>query len=296
MDKTIYEVIIIGAGPAGISCAIQLKRYGITPLVIEKNVFGGLLRNANLVENYPGFPEGVRGRLLVDLFRKQFEIEKLSYSEEEVQAINFENNLFSVQTDRKVYLSEILVIASGTKPKKFQEIQITNEVSQNVFYDIFELLDVSNKEIVIVGAGDLAFDYALNLGRNNSITVLNRSQEIKCLPLLVARCKQLKMFKYFENTTIQNVSKANADTIIIQCSSENNTFELEADHIIFAIGREPELGFIDKNFQKLFSQLEKEMQLYFIGDVLNNHYRQTAIAAGDGVKSAMKIYKKLKGD
>jgi len=69
----IKDVVIIGAGPAGISAAIQLKRYGIEPTLLEKEEIGGLLKNANLVENYPGFPNGVPGPELVKLFKKQLE-------------------------------------------------------------------------------------------------------------------------------------------------------------------------------------------------------------------------------
>ena len=67
------EVAIIGAGPSGIATAIQLKRYGIEPVILEKEEIGGVLKNANLVENYPGFPDGISGPELVKLFKKQVE-------------------------------------------------------------------------------------------------------------------------------------------------------------------------------------------------------------------------------
>ena len=183
------DVIIIGVGPAGIATAIQLKRYGIVPLLLEKNETGGLLRNANLVENYPGFPGGISGLALVNLFEKQLAENSIRVIFEETTELDLKDNLFTVATSRRVYYSRIMVVASGTKPKKSGISEAAEEVKDKIFYEVYPLLKVKGKKIVIVGAGDAAFDYALNLGKNNEVVILNRSRTTKCLPLLKERVR-----------------------------------------------------------------------------------------------------------
>ena len=91
----VEHVTIIGAGPAGIATALQLKRYGITPIILEKNTIGGLLRNAHLVENYPGFPKGISGVNLVRLFRKHLERAAITIFPEEVINLDIEDGNLS---------------------------------------------------------------------------------------------------------------------------------------------------------------------------------------------------------
>ena len=105
-------VIIIGAGPAGLATALQLKRYGITARLLERDAIGGLLRNANLVENYPGFPKGISGLALVRLFEKQASVAAVDVTHEAVTELAYESDCFQVKTAAHSYHSPIVVIAS----------------------------------------------------------------------------------------------------------------------------------------------------------------------------------------
>jgi len=254
------NIVIIGAGPAGIACGIQLKRYGLEPVIIEKNQVGGLLRNANFVENYPGFPEGITGMAIVDKFSDHLKKYSLSPVFDEVVNVNFNNSRFCVNTQKAGYEAKFLVVASGTKPKK---LDIT---AGNVFYEVCELYkyDLHGKTIAIVGSGDAAFDYALNLAENSTaqkVFVLNRGTKTKCIPVLRQRALQNPKIQYLENT----VPDKNAGY----------------DYILAATGRESDAGFLN---------LQEHPCLFLIGDVKNGHFRQTTIAAGDGIKAAMEIY------
>lgn len=290
----VEDVIIIGAGPAGISCAIQLNRYGIKPRIIEKNEIGGMLRYANLVENYPGFPDGITGIDLVDLFKKQIEKNNLNICRERVLSVKYSEQLFYIETAENIHKSKVLVIASGTKPNQNTGVVIPAEAEKNVLYDIAPVIGCSGKKIVIAGAGDLAFDYSMTLGEKNNVTVINRSDKIKCIPALLKRIESLKNFRYIEKTFIKNIISQLPGGINIECESQGKPLMLSADYLIFSIGRMPRLDFIGEEFKEISDELEFNAKLFRIGDVSNLYFRQTAIAAGDGIKTAMQINDILK--
>ena len=299
------KVAIIGAGPAGIACAVQLKRYGQEFLLFEKNQTGGLLRNANLVENYIGLKKSISGQALVKNFRKNLKDLDIEPILTEVKKVSFSGNCskkhFVIETATGSFTSEILVVASGTKPKKSEIIQTRRSPSaeflrqnKKIFYEIVDLNKSScaGKKFAIIGAGDAAFDYAINLVNNynvSDVSILNRSEQAKCLPLLEKRALETGKIKYFKNIHVESIAAADKKVILSGIKDKNN-FNLEADFIIFAVGREPCLDFLSEELLNDNLKLQKERLLYFIGDVANDNYRQTSIATGNGIKTAMKIY------
>lgn len=290
----INDILIIGAGPSGIAAGIQLKRYGLEPLLLERHSIGGLLKNANLVENYPGFPGGISGPALVELFERQFFDLSIQINYEEVTKLDIkEGYLFLVETSKNVYYSRSVVVASGTQPRRFRDFEIPEVLNDYIFYEVSPLLDVSGKEVAIIGAGDAAFDYALNLSRRNRITILNRSQDWKCLPLLWERAKVEPQIEYRENITIANIKPHPVSGMLLNCTTPDGPITFQADFLIGALGRDPELDFLSDQVLELPTDLEEQGLLYFIGDVKNGLYRQTSISVGDGVRAAMQIYRRF---
>lgn len=289
----IEDVIIIGAGPAGIAAVIQLRRYGIEPLIFEKNRIGGLLKNADIVENYPGFPDGISGRKMIAALKKHLgDSDQLCF--EDVIELDFEDNLFSVISTGRTIKSRIAIVASGTAPVEFSDIPIPDAGKNRIMYEIFPIIDEKKKKIAIVGAGDAAFDYALNLGKNNKIVILNRGDKLRCLPILRKRAEALDKIDYLEDIKISSINLNTDDRLSITCARDGNEFEIPADYLVFAIGRIPATRFFSNRLNDNRGRLENDGLLYMIGDVNNGLYRQTAIATGDGIKAAMKIAVKLK--
>ena len=280
------EVVIIGAGPAGMTAAIQLKRYGIPFVLLEQERVGGLLWNANLVENYPGFPAGVSGPKLIVLMEKQMERIGVEVTYDSVTKIRYENDCFKVATSQAEYCPRYVIVASGTQPKPFP-VSIPKEVEGKVFSDVYHLLDIHEKHITIVGAGDAAFDYALNLvKRRNFVTILNRGGEVKCLELLWERAVAESAIEYRAEAPITTVAVDELESKLEVRLDAGET--LKTDFLLFAIGRVPQMDFLSEELVD-----KKNEGLYFIGDVKNGLYRQAAIAAGDGLRAAMDIYFKL---
>lgn len=291
----IEDVVIIGAGPAGITAAIQLRRYDIKPIIIEKDKPGGLLRNANLVENYPGFPEGISGIDLAANFENQLENSSLSICFEEATNLDFRQGIFFIATSKRSVLSRIVLIGSGTKPVEFSGFELSDEIKAKIFYEVYPLLDMKGKRFVIIGAGDAAFDYALNLSKHNEAVILNRGENEKCLPLLRERVKQANNIRYYKQTMITKIINSSKHKLLIECNSLDGTLKIEAHFLIFAIGRKPQLDFLSEELKNNYREPERKGLLYFIGDVKNDIYRQTSIAVGNGVKAAMQIHRKLRG-
>ncbi len=287
-----YSVIIVGCGPAGIACAIQLKRSNIGFKIIC-NKFGGIANNANKIENLLGFPKGIYGRSFVALLKQHFETLSIQSTDDNIQNISKENenNLFHIKCENGEYYSKNLIIASGTVPKKLNlpgETKLWNKKLLN--YEIYNFSYQKNiKNIAIIGSGDAAYDYALNLAKFPvKIDILLRSEEAKCLPLLQKRVE--------ENSKINVINKIKIQSIM----EKNNRIRIEAirrsieeirnyDYIFVAVGRSPNIKFLSEDLHNAYNNSIKSPNLYFIGDVKNKNHRQISIAMGDGVKCAMEV-------
>lgn len=286
-----HKVAIIGAGPAGIACTIQLSRYGIMPLLFERDIPGGLLKNANLVENYPGFPGGIKGTSLVDKMTRQLIMSKVQVIHENVTLVTYKEDLFRIKTDQNTYISQKLVIASGTVPVEWTEFAIPETIRYKIFYEVYPLKKLRNSVIVIIGAGDAAFDYALQLAEYNKVMIMNRTEAVKCLLLLWQRATVNPRISYYENHVLRQVTEEpSSSQLKLLFQTKNETIPFFADYIIFATGRRPELSFFDPNLLKHLDEFQQEGKLYLIGDLKNDLFRQASIAAGDGIRAAMEIY------
>ncbi len=286
---SVYPVVIIGAGPAGLAAAMQLSRQGHSPLVFEQNRVGGLLVNANWVENYPGFVEGITGPELVRLFEDQARRLGVNIIHEQVISVQYEGGKFRIATSHRDLKSGLLVAASGTTPRKYQQDVLSNDLEGKVFAEVFPLNQEKNKTIVIIGAGDAAFDFGINLSRHNKVIILNRGSQIKALPLLWDRIQKINSIHYQQDAEIIEASNTPGDQVSIKVRNSKGTTTIVCDYIITAIGRDPAFDFAGQSIMEQKKQLLKDQKLFLIGDLQNGSFRQTSIAVGDGVRTAMII-------
>jgi thioredoxin reductase (NADPH) len=268
----IYDCIVIGGGPAGMIAAIQIKRAGLKIALFECGQLGGLLRNANRVENYLGLPDK-SGEELIHEFENHFFKHKIDLIQEEVISVEKSEDVFNVQTSDNMYASKTVIVATGTVPKKLGIEGEEALAGTKLFYDVADFSSVSGKDIVIVGSGDAAFDYALHLHRKGNNPIILMRHEPQCLPLLWERIEKEKI-PVFTNT-IPSLLKSNERIEVI---TDGETFE--TDFILVAVGRDPRYPPLPAKGTD---------GLYFVGDVGSGRYRHIHIATGDAVRAAMDV-------
>lgn len=288
----IHQVAIIGAGPAGIAAAIQLKRSGINPVLFESGAIGGLLHSANLVENYPGFPGGIKGFRLAGLFKDHLERIKVEVVFEKVSSITSENGDFNIRTSTASYRSRIVIMATGTRANKLTVKGVPEAEGSRVFYELSQVGDVKEKRIAIIGAGDAAFDYALNLAQHNQVVINNRGVEASCLPLLWDRVNNNSNIVY-RTCWVLKECQTIGGRLCLSWDNEGSISQDYYDYLVVAIGRTPVLDYLSDSVLSDLDQYEAEELIYRVGDLRNGRFRQVSISVGDGVMAAMKILQKI---
>ena len=284
------EVAVIGAGPAGLAAAMQLTRQRMDCLVFEADVPGGLLHNANLVENYPGFPGGIPGPRLAALFQEQAEQLGVRIHRRQVRNLTWQDQAFLLTTDQGARQAEKTVVATGTRAVPFQDVPVSSQAAERIFTEVADLSGVKGKRILIIGAGDAAFDYALNLSRENQVTILNRSGRILALGLLQQRVKFSSSIKYHADTIVKQIAGGGPGNLLVSVHKPTGEEVLSADYLLTAIGRIPADEFIDQSLLDPPAAGIPAGSLFFVGDIRSGRFRQTAMAVGDGVRAAMEIY------
>lgn len=288
----VKNAVIVGAGPAGMAAAIYLQRAGLAPLVLEKDTPGGLLRNANLVENYPGFTRGIRGEELAARFVEQMESLGIDVKKDSAKKVKLTGDIFKTETESAELASRAVIIASGTRPRVPRIPGVEGLQGKKVFSDIVSMHIPENKgnHYLVLGGGDAAFDYALNLcGRGHRATIVSRSRP-QCLPLLRERAAA-NGIAVREGILVEQVEET-VKGVVMRCRAGPRRLRLYGDAVVVAYGRTPELGMLDRALLRRVKNIESPPAtevpgLYLAGDVARGKNRQTGIAVGDGIMAAM---------
>ncbi|KUH32013.1 pyridine nucleotide-disulfide oxidoreductase [Thermococcus celericrescens] len=262
---------IIGAGIGGIATAVQLARYGIESVIFERDRIGGLIRNAYSVENTMFFPDGINGEKVVELLEEYVRKYGLKIIYEEVMAVKKVGGLFEVETASGVHHFKYLVVANGTRPRKLP--------FDGVIYHVAEVPRRHYKRVLIIGGGDVAFDYALTMSETSDEVVILMRSEPKALPYLQELVKRRSNIKTLMGQVWEIKPISGKQKLLARTSAG----DFEVDLVLGAIGRIPNI--------ELVEGIEDD-NLFLVGDVKNGIYRQTALAIADGIKTAMVIWRR----
>jgi thioredoxin reductase (NADPH) len=280
------DCAIVGAGPAGLACAMQAVRQGLEIALFEKARPGGQALAANRIENYPGFAEGITGRELMQRFVSQVTSQGIEIRHEVVSRVARPGELFRVETNMGVTESRALVIASGLRPRRLGVPGEDDLVDYRLFY-YADPAEISHEgaEVAIIGSGDAAFDQALSFGdRAKKVTIALKYSTPTCAPLLAGRAAKAGIDVLPDRSVVALGDEGSGIRIDFADGEE-----LCANIAIVCIGKERDCSFIDGPLLG-----DGVPGIYFAGDCHRDRDRHISIAIGDGVASAMKAAEYIK--
>jgi len=300
------KVVIIGSGCSGHTAAIYAARAGLKPLVIEGHEPGGQLSITTLVENFPGFPEGVQGPELIESMRKQAERFGAEYELGHVTSVDLSQRPFDLHVGKHQIHTEALIIASGASARwlglPHEQQLIGHGVSSCATCDGFFF---TGKDIVVVGGGDTAMEEALFLTRFASkVTIIHRRDSFRASKIMLERAQKNEKIAFITDTVVDDVYDAHAKEVTglkLRNVKTGEQRDFPTSALFLGIGHEP-------NAKMFGDQLDRDADGYLkttnyvftrvpgvfaCGDVVDRRYRQAITASGTGCMAAMEAEKFL---
>ena len=306
-DKTIHKTIIIGSGPAGLTAAIYAARANLSPIVFEGNQPGGQLTITTDVENYPGFPDGILGPDMMDLFRKQAQKFGAECFYKHVSKVDFSNSPFKIYVQEEEYLAESVIISTGASARMLgldaEKELMGYGISTCATCDGYFFKD---KEIVVVGGGDSAMEEASFLTKFASkVSLIHRREEFRASKIMIDRVLDNPKIEIIKNAVVADIfgsQKDGVSSILLKDTINGKERNFDCEGVFYGIGHKPNTdqfkGVINLNDQGYIvtdpgSTLTNVDGVFACGDVQDDHYRQAITAAGSGCMAAIDAEKYL---
>jgi thioredoxin reductase (NADPH) len=298
----LYDVIIIGSGPAGLTAAIYVGRAKLETLVIGGVTFGGQLMLTGEVENFPGFPEAILGPELMDKMRKQAERFGTKFLFQDATAVDFSSKPFKVKVGAQIFETKSIIIATGASPKWLgleSEARFRGKgVSSCATCDAPFFKD---KKVVVIGGGDTAVDDALTLAKfAREVTLVHRRDELRATGVLQDRVFGNEKISFVWDSVVEEIlGKNKVERIQVRNVQTGGESEIETDGVFVAIGHKPNTDIfkgqveLDNNgYVVTKDETKTSVEGVFVaGDVRDPRYRQAVTAAGSGCKAAFDAVK-----
>jgi len=322
-----FDVVIVGSGPAGLTAAIYTTRANLKTLLIAGSVWGGQLQLTTLVENYPGFPEGIQGPDLMMAMRKQTEKFKPTIIDDNLKSADFSHQPFKINVAGKTYEGKSVIIATGADAKmlgirgekEFMGKGVsTCAVCDGAFF--------KEKNVVVIGGGDTAMEDSTFLTHfAKSVTIIHRRDEFKASKIMLDRAKNNPKINFFLNAVVEEVmgdqkvhsirvkttpsdktlltkSPQDLEKItpalfspkFVSKDKDTITMDLKTDGFFLAIGHIPNSSVFtgidtdEEGYIKVYDHYKTNIEGVFVaGDVHDRHYKQAITAAGYGCAAAL---------
>jgi thioredoxin reductase (NADPH) len=297
-NRKIEKTLIIGSGPAGLSAALYAARANLEPVVLSGMELGGQVSITHIVENYPGFPEGIEGPKLVENFQKQAERFGAKIEFDSATEVDFSNRPFRVKTWGSEYFAETLILSTGATPRHLGIPGEQEFTGRGVSYcatcdgHFFQ-----GKDVVVVGGGDSALEEGLFLTRYvNSVKVIHRRDELRAGAILQKRAFNNEKVEILWDTVVPEImGDGIVDSVRLKNVKTGEENDLKTDGVFIFIGHIPNTDLyrgqlaLDENG---YIQVDRYMQtsvpgVYAAGEVADSHFRQVITSAGMGAGAAM---------
>jgi len=297
-QENLWDIVIIGSGPAGLTAAIYTSRGAASTLVLAGSTWGGQLMLTSEVENFPGFPEGVMGPDLMLKMRQQAERFGSVVKEEDARGIITSENGFLVKTDNSSYKARSLIVASGAATKWLEAPGVKELIGRGVSScapcDAYFFKD---KKVAVVGGGDSAMEEALVLSKfANEVVIIHRRDEFRASKIMQDKVFADPKIKVLWNTEVKEAKgKEKLEALVLINNKTQEVKEEPFDGLFVAIGHIPQsevfkglLELDEKGYIKVFDETKTNVPGIFVaGDVHDFRYKQAITAAGFGCMAAL---------
>ena len=306
MSENVRNVIILGSGCSGHTAALYTARANLKPLVLEGHEPGGQLSLTTLVENFPGFPDGIQGPELIENMKKQASRFGAEYRNGHVVSADLSQRPFTLNLGKEAVKTNALIIASGASARWLglpnEQALIGHGVSSCATCDGFFF---SGKEIAVIGGGDTAMEEATFLTRFASkVTIIHRREEFRASKIMLERAQANPKIEFLMDTVVEDVldvSKKEVTALKLRNIKTNKAWDFPTSAMFLGIGHEP-------NAKMFLGQLDADKDGYLVtqqnvltripgifacGDVMDRRYRQSITAAGTGCIAAIETEKFL---
>ncbi len=306
MEDSVRNVVIMGSGCAGHTAALYAARANLKPLVVEGHEPGGQLALTTLVENFPGFPEGIQGPELIENMRKQAARFGADYRMGHVVTVDLSKRPFTLSLGKETIQTRTLIIATGASARWLglpnEQALIGRGISSCATCDGFFF---SGKEIAVIGGGDSAMEEALFLTRfATQVTLIHRRGQFRASKIMLDRARAHKKIKFLTDTVVDDVldvNKKEVTSLRLRNVKTGESWNFPTSAMFLGIGHIP-------NAKMFEGQLETDQDgylkthdyvftrvpgVYACGDVQDRRYRQAVTAAGTGCMAAIEVEKFL---
>ena len=295
-----YDVVIVGAGPAGLAAALYTGRARLRTVVLEKAIPGGQILLTDWVENYPGFPEGIAPFDLMDSFRKQSERFGAVIETDEARSIRREDPYWVVTGQARAYMARAVIVATGAAYRKLGVPGETRLTGKGVSYcATCDGPFFRDAVVAVVGGGDNALTEAVLLTKFcRKLYLIHRRDQFRAIRILQERVRSNPKIEILWDTVVEAAEGENhLEKAIVRNVKEDRVFPLLLDGLFVSIGMDPHTGFV-KGVVELneWGEIKVDPRMatsqpgtYAAGDVADACPKQVATAAGSGVSAALAV-------
>ncbi len=301
MNKKVYDLVILGCGPAGITAAIYSARKKIDFIVISKDV-GGQTVYSSAVENYTGY-QVITGAELALKFKEHLDMFDIEIKMPEVvESVKKEGDIFITKTDKDIYYSKTVIIATGRVPRS---LGVKNEEKYKgrglTYCATCDAPLFREKDVVVVGGGNSALDAVIQLTKYaNNIYIVDISEKLKADPIMIEKAFSYPKLKHYPtNKVVEILGDKFVEGVILENIKDKSKTELRVQGIFVEIGSIPSSDFVDVAKTKDGEIIvdcacrTSVLGLFAAGDVTNVFAKQVIIACGEGAKAAISAFEYL---
>ncbi len=304
-----YDIVIIGSGPAGLTAAIYTRRAELSTLVVTGMEPGGQLTITSTVDNFPGFPEGIEGPELMERMRKQAERFGTEFLMGEATEVDFSSKPFKISIGRKVLEARAVIIATGSRYRWLgleSELKLRGKgVSACATCDGFFF---TGKRVAVIGGGDAALEEANFLARfASSVKIIHRRDEFRASKAMQRKVKENPKIEVIWNSVVEDImdpSQNKVTGLVLKDTKTGEKRELPVDGVFVAIGHDPSTSIFkgkieldDRGYIVVTDGTKTSVPgVFAAGDVADPRYRQAISAAGSGCRAAIDALAFLQGE